>query len=140
MKTLTRVELERSLQAGISPLYLLLGCESYLRGIAAQTIADAALSDTLLREFNEMSFTLLTDDIRSAIAAAEQLPMMSTRRVVKIRDFTKIRVDDEEVLIAYLKNPAPSTVMIFVADDLDKRKASSKLLLDSVCGGRLLAN
>ena len=131
MKTLTRAELERSLKSDIKPLYLLLGCESYLRGIAAQAIADAALGDTPLREFNEMSFTLLNDDIRSAIAAAEQLPMMCTRRVVKIRDFAKIRVDDEEVLIAYLKNPVPSTVMILVADDLDKRKASSKELLGS---------
>ncbi|PYS70815.1 MAG: DNA polymerase III subunit delta [Acidobacteria bacterium] len=131
MKTLTRAQLEGSLKADIKPLYLLLGCESYLRGVAAQAIADAALNDSPLREFNEMSFTLLTDDIRSAVAAAEQLPMMSTRRVVKIRDFTKIRVDDEQVLIAYLENPVPSTVMILVADDLDKRKASSKALLDS---------
>ena len=131
MKTLTRAQLEGSLKADIKPLYLLLGCESYLRGVAAQAIADAALNDSPLREFNEMSFTLLNDDIRSAVAAAEQLPMMSTRRVVKIRDFTKIRVDDEQVLIAYLENPVPSTVMILVADDLDKRKASSKALLDS---------
>ena len=131
MKTLNRAQLEGSLKTDIKPLYLLLGCESYLRGVAAQAIADAALNDSPLREFNEMSFTLLTDDIRSAVAAAEQLPMMSTRRVVKIRDFTKIRVDDEQVLIAYLENPVPSTVMILVADDLDKRKASSKALLDS---------
>src|SRR5215204_1909035 len=131
MKTLTRAQLESSLKAGIQPLYLLLGCESYLRGIAAQAIADAALGETPLREFNDMSFTLLNDDLRSAIAAAEQLPMMSTWRVVKIRDFTKIRVDDEEILIAYLKNPVPSTAMILVADDLDKRKASSKVLLDT---------
>jgi DNA polymerase-3 subunit delta len=131
MKTLTRVELERSLRESVNPLYLLLGAESYLRGTAAQAIADAALSDTLLREFNEISFSLMTDAVQSAIAAAEQLPMMSTRRVVKVRDFAKLREADEQVLIAYLKNPAPSTVMILIADDLDKRKASSKVLLDS---------
>lgn len=131
MKVLPRVELERSLQRDIKPLYLLLGSERYLRGVAAQRIADAALSDSLLREFNESSFTLINDDIRSAIAAAEQLPMMSSRRVVKIRDFGKIKVDDEQVLMAYLKNPAPSTVMILIADDLDKRKASSKVMLDT---------
>jgi DNA polymerase-3 subunit delta len=131
MKTLTRVELERSLRESVKPLYLLLGTESYLRGTAADTIANAALSETLLREFNESSFSLLTDAVQSAIAAAEQLPMMSTRRVVKIRDFAKLRDADEQILIAYLNNPAPSTVMIFMADDLDKRKAASKVLLDS---------
>jgi len=131
MKTLTRVELERSLREGIKPLYLLAGLESYLRGAVANMIADAALSGTLLREFNESSFSLLTDEARSAIAAAEQLPMMSEKRVVKVRDFHKLRENDEQILISYLNNPCPSTVMIFIANDLDKRKALTKGLLDS---------
>jgi len=132
MKTLTRTELERSLREGLRPLYLLLGCEIYLRRAAAQAITDAALSSTLLREFNESTFSLLSDPVQSAIAAAEQLPMMSNTRVVRIRDFAKLRETDEDSLIRYLTNPSPSTVMIFTADDLDKRKKSTKVLLD-VC-------
>ena len=70
MKTLTRTDLERSLREGLRPLYLLLGPEVYLRRVAAQTITDAALSRTLLREFNESSFSLVSDSVQSAIAAA----------------------------------------------------------------------
>jgi DNA polymerase III subunit delta len=132
MKALSRSELERSLRERVRPLYLLLGNEIYLRRVAAQAITDAALSRTLLREFNESAFSLLSDPVRAAIAAADQLPMMSDTRVVRIRDFAKLRDADEEVLIRYLNNPAPSTVMIFIADDLDKRKKSTKVLLD-VC-------
>ena len=132
MKILTRTELERSLREGLRPLYLLLGCEIYLRRAAAQAITDAALSSTLLREFNESTFSLLSDPVQSAIAAAEQLPMMSNTRVVRIRDFARLRETDEDILISYLTNPSPSTVMIFTADDLDKRKKSTKVLLD-VC-------
>jgi len=131
MKSLARVDLERSVREGVKPLYLLLGIESFLRSVGAQTIADAALNDTMLREFNESSFSLLTDAVQSAVAAAEQLPMMANKRVVKIRDFAKLRDADEQILIAYLRNPSPSTVMIFIADELDKRKASSKVLLDT---------
>jgi DNA polymerase-3 subunit delta len=131
MKTLTRIELERSLREGVRPLYLLLGTEIYLRRVAAQTISDLALSRTLLREFNESSFSLTSDAVQSAIAAAEQLPMMSDTRVVRIRDFARLREADEEILIRYLNNPSPSTVMIFTADELDKRKKSSKVLLDT---------
>jgi len=131
MKTLTRTELERSLRESVRPLYLLLGPEVYLRRVAAQTIADVALSRTLLREFNESSFSLLSDQVQSALAAAEQLPMMSDTRVVRIRDFARLREADEETLIRYLNNPSPSTVMIFTADELDKRKKSSKVLLET---------
>jgi DNA polymerase III subunit delta len=131
MKTLSRTELERSLREELRPLYLLLGVEVYLRRVAAQSITDAALSRTLVREFNESSFSLLSDPIQAAIAAAEQLPMMSDRRVVRIRDFAKLRDADEDILIHYLNNPAPSTVMILVAGELDKRKKSTKVLLDA---------
>jgi DNA polymerase-3 subunit delta len=132
MKALSRTEFDRSLREGLQPLYLLIGSEIYLRRVAAQAITDAALSGTLLREFNESGFSLLTDSVHSAIAAAEQLPMMSDRRVVRIRDFARLRDADEDALIRYLNNPAPSTVMIFTADELDKRKKATKVLLD-VC-------
>ncbi|HVI70478.1 MAG TPA: DNA polymerase III subunit delta [Pyrinomonadaceae bacterium] len=132
MKALSRSELERSLREQVRPLYLLLGSEIYLRRVAVQAITDAALSRTLLRDFNESAFSLLSDPVQSATAAADQLPMMSDMRVVRIRDFAKLRDADEEVLIRYLNNPSPSTVMIFIADDLDKRKKSTKVLLD-VC-------
>jgi DNA polymerase III subunit delta len=131
MKTLTRTELDRSLREGLRPLYLLLGPEIYLRRVAAQTITETALSRTMLREFNESAFSLLSDPVQSAVAAAEQLPMMSEMRVVRVRDFARLREADEDILIRYLNNPSPTTVMIFIADDLDKRKKSSKVLLET---------
>ena len=73
-------DLEPSLKKGqIEPCYYLYGPETYLRDRAARLIADTALQGTLLREFNESAFNLFSDDVRDAIAAAEQLPMMSER-------------------------------------------------------------
>jgi DNA polymerase III subunit delta len=132
MTTLTRPQLEASLKAGrVEPLYLLVGCETYLRDQAARAITEAALAGTLLREFNESSLSLLSDSAAAAIAIAEQLPMMSERLVVRIRDFAKLREADEEIIIRYLNKPSPSTVMIFIADDLDKRKKLTKTLLST---------
>jgi DNA polymerase-3 subunit delta len=132
MTMLSRTEFDRSLKAGsIQTLYLLVGCEGYLRDTAARSLSDAVLSGTLLREFNESSFSLLTDSAMAAVAAAEQMPMMSERRVVRVKDFAKLRETDEEILIRYLNRPVDSTVLIFVADDLDKRKKLTKGLLTS---------
>jgi DNA polymerase-3 subunit delta len=133
MTSLTRPQLDASLKAGrVDPLYLLTGCETYLRETAARAISEAALAGTLLREFNESSFSLLSDSASAAIAVADQLPMMSERLVVRIRDFAKLREAEDEIIIRYLKNPSPSSVVIFIADDLDKRKNLTKTLL-SVC-------
>ncbi|HEX9629269.1 MAG TPA: DNA polymerase III subunit delta [Pyrinomonadaceae bacterium] len=132
MTSLTRPQLDASLKAGrIEPLYLLTGCETYLREAAARKITDTALAGTLLREFNESSFSLLSDSATAAISSAQQLPMMSERIVVRIREFAKLREADEEVIIRYLNAPSPSSVVIFIADDLDKRKKLTRTLLST---------
>jgi DNA polymerase-3 subunit delta len=123
-------DLTQSLKQGtIEPVYFLFGPEAYLRDRAARAIAAEALRGTLLREFNESSFNLLSDDVGSAIAIAEQLPMMSERRVVRIGNFGKLREADEEVLLKYLDRPVETSVVIFVADDIDRRKKLARSLM-----------
>jgi DNA polymerase-3 subunit delta len=131
MSALTRPQLTRSLKEGkVDPLYLLIGVETYLASLSARAIADEVLRDTLLREFNESHFSLLNTSPLAAIAAAEQMPMMATRRIVTIADFAKLGEADEDVLLRYVERPADSSVVIFLAKDLDKRKKLTKSLLD----------
>jgi DNA polymerase-3 subunit delta len=132
MSILSREELRRALKAKeFAPLYLLFGAESYLRDRAAHAISEVALKDAPLREFNETSYSLSSIDVQQAIATAEQLPMMTTRRVVRITDFSKLREADEEALVRYITRPAESSIVIFIADDLDKRRKMSKMLLET---------
>jgi DNA polymerase-3 subunit delta len=132
MSTLTRDELRRKLkEKQVAPLYLLFGAEEFLRDMAARRISDEALRGASLREFNEASFSLASVDVQQAIAAAEQLPMMAERRVVRITDFAKLREADEGALLRYLARPAESSVVVFIADELDKRRKLSKTLLDA---------
>ena len=130
MPVRTRKELLQSLKKGqLEPVYFLLGPEDYLRDEAAQAITDEALRETLLREFNDSTFSLRSGDVRSAIAAAEQLPMMSPRRVVQIKDLARLDEASEEILLAYINRPVETSVVIFNADDIDKRKKLAKKLM-----------
>ena len=132
MSLLSRQELKRALkQRRVDPLYLLFGLEDYLRDSAARVITDAALKGAPLREFNEASYSLAKMDVRQAVAGAEQLPMMASRRVVRIADFSKLNESDDEVLVKYISRPAESSVVIFVAEDLDKRRKLTRKLLEA---------
>src|SRR5579885_2360126 len=132
MGTIKREELWRRLKGGqVEPLYLLFGPESYLRDAAVRAVTDAALKGAALREFNETSFSLASSDVQHAIAAAEQLPMMTARRVVRVTDFSKLREEDEEALARYVARPAETSVVIFAAGELDKRRKLSKTLMQS---------
>ena len=141
MATLTREQLrEQLIQNRISPVYVLYGPESYLRDMAARTIAERSFDDGDFRDFNETEFSLADNDtFQNAIAAAEQLPMMSQRRVVRV---TEVRVgatsqkdtlkeEHEPALLRYLKRPSESTVLIFVADELNGNRKISKALKEN---------
>ncbi len=141
MSQITKEELRRNLKArDFAPVYFLFGSELYLRDIAAKTISDLALADSQLREFNETEFSLVggSDQLGTALAAADQLPMMSGRRVIRILDVRitatgakeTVKEDDVPSLERYLTNPSPSTVLILLGDEVDKRKKSAKLLLE----------
>ncbi len=140
MNILSREDLRNQLKRHeFAPIYLLFGAETYLRDLAAKTIGDMALADSSLREFNETEFSLINAPVQHALAAAEQLPMISNHRVVKITDIivsatgTKdnLKEDDEASLSAYLSRPSEKSVVIFVANELDKRRKISKLLLEN---------
>lgn len=121
----------------IAPVYVLYGAETYLRDIAAKTIADFSFADGDFRDFNETDFSLNSEDnLKRALAAAEQLPMMASRRVVRITDVRisasgfrdTIKEEHEPALSAYLANPSPHSVVIFIADELNGVRKMSKLL------------
>src|ERR1043166_104237 len=84
----SREELWSRLQSDeIAPVYLLFGPETHLRDLAVKTITDRAFAGDDLRDFNETSFSLNSEgNLRSALSAAEQLPMMASRRVIRITD------------------------------------------------------
>jgi DNA polymerase III subunit delta len=143
MPVISRDELRSQIKKReFAPVYLLFGGETFLRDLAAKTIADFVFQENTLREFNENEFSLnQADNLSYALASAEQMPMIASRRLVKITDVrvsatgTKdtLKEDYEQILTAYLSRPAETSVVVFVADELDKRRRMSKLLLEHSC-------
>jgi len=124
----TYEDLRREVEAGrIKPLYLFVGEEQYLQARAVRLLQDTV--DETLRVFNVSAYTIGSDNgtgskttAAMVMDAANQMPMMSARRIVVVRDFDKIKEDEQEAVVAYLKNPAPSTTMVFQAASPDKRR------------------
>ena len=121
----------------IAPVYLLFGQETHLRDLAVKTITDFAFAEGDLRDFNETSFSLNSEEnLKRALSAAEQLPMMASRRVIRITDVRisatgvrdTITEDHEPLLSAYLANPSAHSVVIFVADELNGVRKMGKFL------------
>jgi len=138
MADISREDLWRQLKQGTpASVYVLYGAETFLRDRAASEIVKRSFGDDDMRDFNVDEFTLNDKQgMQAAIAAAQQLPMMSTRRVVKVTDVRvtasanrdTLKEDCEAMLGAYLSDPAGSTVLLIVADELNGNRKLTRLL------------
>jgi DNA polymerase III subunit delta len=140
MPILSRENLRNKLKnREFAPVYLLFGVETYLRDLAAKTIAELLLGNSSLREFNEIEHSLNNSKLQYALGDAEQFPMIDSHRVIKITDIIisaggnkdNLKEEDEEILARYLNRPSETSVVIFIANELDKRRRMSKLLLEN---------
>ena len=63
-----------------------------------------------------------------AVARAETLPVMAPHRVVAVSDVERWKAADQEKILAYLKRPAKTTVLLLASTKLDRRLALTKAL------------
>ncbi len=119
----------------ILPLYLLYGKESFLINETKQLLTDQVLIEEDA-EFNLSVYDLNETPIETAIEDAETLPFLGDKKLLFLHnpffltaEKTKEKVEHNLArLEAYLKEPAPFTVMVFIApyEKLDERKKLTK--------------
>jgi DNA polymerase-3 subunit delta len=129
---LTFAEIQRQIkERRIDPLYLFKGEEQYLQERALRLLFESV--DEGFRMVNVAILSLGGDAAsRSTVAevvdTANQLPMMSTRRVIVVRDFEKLKESEGDLLVEYLKNPSPTSTVVFQTTSLDQRRKISTAL------------
>lgn len=103
------------------PIYILMGEESYYIDRIADYIAQTVLKPEE-RDFNQD--IVFGADVKPAqiIDMARQYPMMSSHRVVIVKESQSLRGTD--VLEAYFRKPASSTILVFCHKNgnIDRRK------------------
>ena len=139
-----RTFFEEAASGGKRSVYLLHGEEEYVKDRAVEKFA-ASLSP----DFLEFNLSIMDDPSpEEAVAAAEQLPVMDERRVVLIKN-SRLLTDAKQAeegekgaegaLLGYLKNPNPTTVMVFlVRGKCDARKRLFKAAAEA--GGEVAFN
>jgi DNA polymerase III subunit delta len=128
---MTLSELEKELGRGVlRPVYLLLGPEEFLRKCALQALRSTALkADAFALNYSELSAK--SDPVQDVLAAANTLPMMSEKRVVVLSDLGSL--SDQQALAAYLQSSNSKTVLILIAEELDRRTSFYKFVRDQTC-------
>lgn len=119
--------LEEFKKGKFAPLYLFRGTEKYLHQEAISTLKKNALDESGWM-FNWGEFSVASQGLATVIASAESYPMFGDRKIVIARDFEKASEDELNLLKNYLKNPQPTTTLVFQAEELDKRRSIATIL------------
>ncbi len=110
----------------IKPIYFLMGEESYYIDGIANFIEDSLLSEEE-KGFNQMVLYGRDVTIDEIVSNAKRYPMMAERQVVIVKEAQDLSRTIEN-LVAYVKDPQPTTVLVlcYKYKKLDARKKLSK--------------
>ncbi|MBG9981999.1 DNA polymerase III subunit delta [Aerococcaceae bacterium DSM 111020] len=125
-------------QNKIAPIYTLHGTESYLRDSFIQEIMNK-VEEMDAGEVDVTYIDLKDQSIAEMIDEANMYSFFSQFRIVIIADIdvligssaTKLSQSNEKMLLEYLSQPNPNTILIFnhLSDQMDKRRKLTKQLM-----------
>jgi len=114
-------------------VYLLHGPEHFERDEALKTILDAAV-EPAARAFNLDVLHADDLDVADAVSRASAYPMMGPRRAVVIKGTERLGESAVEALVELVRTPPDTTVLVFCAVSIDRRKRLfSELAKSAVC-------
>ena len=122
---------EASASGNYSPVYFLQGEEPFFIDNIVEHIETNALDDTQ-KSFNQYVLYGKEVDIPLIMNTARKFPMMGEKQVVIIKEAQEMKgwnkEDHQSLLMNYLDNPVPSTILVFAYKykTLDKRTKVAK--------------
>jgi DNA polymerase-3 subunit delta len=122
-------ELERRLKRQeLAPVVFLWGEESWLVDEAIRQIEAVVLAPEA-REFDREAFYGDEAEPQAIVTAAQTLPWLGSQRLVLVRAAEALPRAADPALLAYCKQPSPSTCLIFTAQRAEASRTLFALLL-----------
>lgn len=118
-------------QNKFAPIYFLQGEEPYYIDQITEAIEKNALQESE-KGFNQVVMYGKDTEVNMIITNARRYPMMAERQVVIVKEAQEIldlnKEEGQRLLESYIKNPLPSTILVFAHKHktLDGRKSLSK--------------
>lgn len=115
-------EFDRAVQKGdISPLYFIYGDEPYLVERGVRRLLARVVSPEF-RDFNLNVFYGNECKGTEIVETAQTLPMFADWRVVLVKKGDGLSAAALELLAGYVRDPSPSTCLVFQGEKIDQRK------------------
>ncbi|MBE9505138.1 MAG: DNA polymerase III subunit delta [Proteobacteria bacterium] len=105
----------------VDPLYFIYGNDEFLKQQSVSKIKAIALQGGMA-DFNFDLFHAGEADMSKIMSVLSTFPVMAKRRLVILKDADKLKSQEREVLLPYFNDPSPTTTLLMIGGDVDKRK------------------
>ena len=111
---------------------VLLGADSYLRDMSREKLIAAHVPEGM-RDWAHHPFSASDTEWGAVLERAQTLPMLAPHQVIVISDaeaWQEMSGDSLEAFKSYLDDPAPFSLLVFEAVELDRRRSFYKCLAE----------
>jgi DNA polymerase III subunit delta len=113
-------------------LYLFWGPETYFQDIFVSQLEKKILPDSASKDFNYHMYYANDVSINEIITSCLSFPMMSTKKLVIVKHFDKLTIEDKDAFIKYINDPQKFTVLVLTAEAWGKTKFHTDLMKTAI--------
>ncbi len=114
----------------LKPVYFFYGNDPYLIEEALNEIKAAAFEGSSMESLNSHIYYTSAMDTGELVSEAMTLPAMSPKRVIVVKGAESLKADQQKELMDYIKDPSPSTCLVFVSNAAKAGSSAFFKLLD----------
>ncbi|NOX89417.1 MAG: DNA polymerase III subunit delta [Calditrichaeota bacterium] len=116
------------IQSGkIEPVYLLVGAEKFFHDQFIQTLSGKLFTDRGSRDLNEIILYGTENTESDVLSQLSSYPMLANQKLVVVREFDKMKIQDEETFEKHLKKPPKFSVLVLSSAEQMRTKFFQKL-------------
>lgn len=121
-------ELINTIKGGeISPIYFLTGKEKFFHDQIISLLSQQLFSDPSSRSLNRIVLHGSESSFPEIVSASLSYPMLSDKKLVIVKNFSKLKTSNNEPFLKYLEQPQPSTILILSSEETGNNKVVTTL-------------
>lgn len=113
-------------------LYLFYGPETYFHDMFISILEKKIVPDAASKDFNYHVYYANDVSVKEIVGTCLSFPMMSDKKLVVVKHFDKLTIDDKDAFIKYIKNPQKSTILVLTAETWGKTKFHNDLISEAI--------
>jgi DNA polymerase-3 subunit delta len=113
-------------------IFVIFGEERYFCDQMLHIVEERFLDESADRNLNYQQFYGTENTISEIISACLSFPMFAEHKLVVIKEFDKLRIEDKESFLKYITKPQTSTKLVLVAEKWDSTKFYKQILNSAI--------